>query len=171
MSVHLLRVRLYPSTRLLCRISSTRFYAQGPTRQPSSRPVPTTTASAQSNVNANVPHEVHEKKTAINAPFNSASGDGGPSVRGSFAFSGSPLLDAALTTVVGLGMCKFFFDSIFIMKPTWSLFINVVLAGGVAYVAWYKKRVLDKVTTIVLFSSDFRYSSFVTDRRGFCRRL
>ena len=121
MSVHLLR--LYPSTGLsIYRISSARFYAQGTTRKPSSRPVPTTTtASAQSSApNINVPHEVHENKTPVNAP-----GGGGPTVGGSSAFSGSSLLDVALTTVVGLGMCKFFkVDSKFIMKPTWSVFIS-----------------------------------------------
>ncbi|KNZ74896.1 hypothetical protein J132_05895 [Termitomyces sp. J132] len=60
--------------------------------------------------------------------FNPPGGAGpniGPSgSASSFSFTRSPLLDAALTTVIGLGM---------------------VFGGGIAYVAWYKKRVLDKI--------------------------
>ncbi|KAG6850844.1 hypothetical protein H0H93_007462 [Arthromyces matolae] len=41
-----------------------------------------------------------------------------------FSITRSPLLDAALTTLIGLGL---------------------VFGGGIAYVAWYKKRVLDKI--------------------------
>ncbi|KIJ65921.1 hypothetical protein HYDPIDRAFT_27136 [Hydnomerulius pinastri MD-312] len=53
------------------------------------------------------------------------SGTWGNSGRGSiFPITSSPLLDAALTTVVGLG---------------------IVFIGGVAYIAWYKKNVLDKI--------------------------
>jgi len=67
-----------------------------------------------------------EKAPSINTRFNPpGSGDGGPNDVGrASSFPSSPLLDAALTTIVGLGM---------------------VFAGGVTYVAWYKKRVLDKI--------------------------
>ncbi|KAK7472470.1 hypothetical protein VKT23_000584 [Stygiomarasmius scandens] len=74
-----------------------------------------------------VRHEVHEGSEAINIPFNPPGGGAGPNVGGSgssFKFSGNPLIDAAVTTVIGLGM---------------------VFMGGVAYVQWYKKNVLDKM--------------------------
>ncbi|KAH7907003.1 hypothetical protein BJ138DRAFT_1161239 [Hygrophoropsis aurantiaca] len=41
-----------------------------------------------------------------------------------FPITNSPVLDAALTTIIGLGM---------------------VFVGGIAYIAWYKKNVLDKI--------------------------
>ncbi|KAH7883207.1 hypothetical protein F5I97DRAFT_1930780 [Phlebopus sp. FC_14] len=53
-----------------------------------------------------------------------------PSLAGSgtaaslFPISNSPLLDAALTTILGLG---------------------IVFIGGIAYISWYKKNVLDKI--------------------------
>ncbi|KAG6920194.1 hypothetical protein DXG01_004963 [Tephrocybe rancida] len=75
----------------------------------------------------NARHEVHEGSAAVSIPFNPPGGGAGPNVGGSggtFSFTRWPLLDAALTTVIGLGM---------------------VFGGGVAYVAWYKKRVLDKI--------------------------
>ncbi|TDL23030.1 hypothetical protein BD410DRAFT_769446 [Rickenella mellea] len=49
-----------------------------------------------------------------------SSGDGG----GGFRLTGSPLFNAALTTCIGLGM---------------------VFMGGVAYVSWYKRNVLNKI--------------------------
>ncbi|KAJ3986617.1 hypothetical protein F5890DRAFT_1502567 [Lentinula detonsa] len=71
-------------------------------------------------------HEVHERSEAINIPFN-PTGGGGPGAAGSggsFQFTGSPFFDATLTTLVGLG---------------------VVFIGGIAYLRWYKKNVLDKI--------------------------
>ncbi|KDQ28197.1 hypothetical protein PLEOSDRAFT_1040792 [Pleurotus ostreatus PC15] len=72
-------------------------------------------------------HEVHEGTSALSVPFNfpgagGGSGPGGASTGG--ASTGNPLLDAALTTIVGLGM---------------------VFLGGVGYIKWYKKNVLDKI--------------------------
>jgi hypothetical protein len=54
-------------------------------------------------------HEVHEGSAAVNIPFNPPGGGGGPGIGGSgtiFPLTSSPLLDAALTTIVGLGMGK-----------------------------------------------------------------
>lgn len=103
-------LRIYTS-RLVFRVNSVRFYAQRP---PSKLPP------------APIRHD--EKTASINIPINPPVGAGsGPNVgatSSSFAFTKSPLLDAALTTIVGLGM---------------------VFGGGVAYIAWYKKRVLDKI--------------------------
>ncbi|KAJ3511776.1 hypothetical protein NLJ89_g3901 [Agrocybe chaxingu] len=70
-------------------------------------------------------HEAHEGTSAINVPYNPPGG--GPNIPGSggsVSFTGTPLLDALLTTAVGLG---------------------AVFVGGVLYVKWYKKNVLDKI--------------------------
>ncbi|KAH9485518.1 hypothetical protein JR316_0002426 [Psilocybe cubensis] len=68
-------------------------------------------------------HEVHEGTAAISMPFNPpGGGPSGPGTSGGgFSFTNSPVLDAILTTAIGLG------------------------AGGIAYVKWYKKNVLDKI--------------------------
>ncbi|KAG5342614.1 hypothetical protein C0989_012119 [Termitomyces sp. Mn162] len=74
---------------------------------------------------------LHEREDSIasSMPGFNPPGGAGPNIgpsgsASSFSFTRSPLLDAALTTVIGLGM---------------------VFGGGIAYVAWYKKRVLDKI--------------------------
>ncbi|CAA7260530.1 unnamed protein product [Cyclocybe aegerita] len=70
-------------------------------------------------------HEAHEGTSALSAPYNPPGG--GPNIPGSggsVSFTGTPLLDALLTTAVGLG---------------------AVFVGGVLYVKWYKKNVLDKI--------------------------
>ncbi|KAK7045536.1 hypothetical protein VNI00_007368 [Paramarasmius palmivorus] len=72
-------------------------------------------------------HEVHEGSESISIPFNPPGAGGGPNIGGTGSdtpITRSPLLDAALTTVVGLGM---------------------VFIGGIAYLQWYKKNVLDKI--------------------------
>ncbi|KAJ3574930.1 hypothetical protein NP233_g1448 [Leucocoprinus birnbaumii] len=72
-------------------------------------------------------HEVHERSEYLSVPgFNTPGGGGGSGPGGSsvFQLTRSPLFDAALTTVIGIGM---------------------VFVGGVAYVKWYKKNVLDKI--------------------------
>ncbi|KAG9221165.1 hypothetical protein CCMSSC00406_0007339 [Pleurotus cornucopiae] len=72
-------------------------------------------------------HEVHEGTSALSVPFNFPGAGGGPGPGGAStggASTGNPLLDAALTTIVGLGM---------------------VFLGGVGYIKWYKKNVLDKI--------------------------
>ncbi|KAF8633274.1 hypothetical protein AX17_004449 [Amanita inopinata Kibby_2008] len=71
-------------------------------------------------------HEIQEGTAALHIPFNppgagAGAGPGGGSV---FPFTNSPLLDAALTTFIGLG---------------------IVFIGGVAYLQWYKWNVLDKM--------------------------
>ncbi|KDR75696.1 hypothetical protein GALMADRAFT_495888 [Galerina marginata CBS 339.88] len=71
-------------------------------------------------------HEAQEGTAAISMPFNPPGG--GPNIPGggggAFSFTNSPVLDAMLTTAIGLG---------------------AVFLGGVAYVKWYKKNVLDKI--------------------------
>ncbi|KAF9451513.1 hypothetical protein P691DRAFT_699194 [Macrolepiota fuliginosa MF-IS2] len=72
-------------------------------------------------------HEVQERTESLSVPgFNPPGGGGGPGPGGSsvFQITRSPLFDAALTTIIGLGM---------------------VFVGGIAYVKWYKKNVLDKI--------------------------
>lgn len=51
-------------------------------------------------------HEVHEGSSAINVPFNPPGGGGGSGIGGTsmFEFTKNPFLDAALTTIIGLGM-------------------------------------------------------------------
>jgi len=54
-------------------------------------------------------HEVREGNAAINIPLNPPGGGSGPGIGGSgsvFPLTSSPLLDAALTTIVGLGLGK-----------------------------------------------------------------
>jgi len=60
--------------------------------------------------------------------------------RMTFLFTRSTLTDAALTTIIGLMMGKYLFG-----YRKSSPHEVAVFAGGVAYLAWYKKRVLDKV--------------------------
>ncbi|KAF9259074.1 hypothetical protein L218DRAFT_1080068 [Marasmius fiardii PR-910] len=72
-------------------------------------------------------HEVHEGTQSINIPFNPPGAGAGPNVGGtgsSLQLTRSPFMDAALTTIIGL---------------------RIVFVGGIAYLEWYKKRVLDKI--------------------------
>ncbi|KIY50264.1 hypothetical protein FISHEDRAFT_39627 [Fistulina hepatica ATCC 64428] len=67
-------------------------------------------------------HEVQEKTEALHIPLNPpGNGSNQSNITRS---SGSSFVDAALTTVIGL---------------------TFVFIGGVAYVKWYKKNVLDKI--------------------------
>jgi len=50
-------------------------------------------------------HEVHEGTSAINIPYNPPGG--GPAGAAGFTFTNSPVLDAILTTAIGLGAGKF----------------------------------------------------------------
>ncbi|KAF8891783.1 hypothetical protein BD779DRAFT_1670742 [Infundibulicybe gibba] len=115
-----------------------RFYTEGPTPPPPKQQPP---SQKQSHTPHSIPpapvkksplpppprHEVHEGTAAINIPFNPPGAGAGPNVGGSgsvFPLTSSPFLDAALTTIIGLGM---------------------VFVGGIAYLKWYKKNVLDKI--------------------------
>lgn len=55
-------------------------------------------------------HEAHEGTTALNVPFNPPGGGPGGNIPGgsggAFSFTKSPLLDAILTTALGLGAGK-----------------------------------------------------------------
>ncbi|KAJ3815817.1 hypothetical protein F5876DRAFT_71596 [Lentinula aff. lateritia] len=120
----------WPTLRSRAFQTSQRYYSES--SQPSSavqpgekqptRPAQSTIHPAQNHSLAR--HEVQERSEAINIPFNPPGGGGGPGPGGSggsFQFTGSPFFDATLTTFVGLGV------------------------GGVAYLRWYKKNVLDKI--------------------------
>lgn len=48
-------------------------------------------------------HEVHEGTQTLSAPYNPPGGGPGGAAGGGFAFTGSPVLDAVLTTCIGLG--------------------------------------------------------------------
>lgn len=56
-------------------------------------------------------HEAHEGTSAINIPYNPPGGGPAGSAAG-FTFTNSPVLDAILTTAIGLGAGKFTFCSI-----------------------------------------------------------
>ena len=103
-------LRLYP-IRLLFRINFVRFYAREPTSTSSFPSNHATTLASRAM--PHVPHEVHEKTPSINKPTPGGGGGGGGGshnvgrISSSVSVSSSPLLDAALTTIVGLGMGKF----------------------------------------------------------------
>ncbi|GLB37737.1 hypothetical protein LshimejAT787_0407880 [Lyophyllum shimeji] len=110
-----------------CLNGSQRFYTQSASPPPPKKPAPPAQGNHLPHVDGhNVRHEVHEGSAALSVPFNPPGGGAGPGVGGSsvFPITSWPMLDAALTTIVGLAM---------------------VFGGGVGYVAWYKKRVLDKI--------------------------
>jgi hypothetical protein len=93
-----------------------RFYAQGPSSRP---PAPKKTTPPvfrpTSADGRQVHHEVHEGTVAINIPYNPPGGGAGPGLGGSgsvFPLTNSPLLDAALTTIIGLGMGESSLDSV-----------------------------------------------------------
>ncbi|KAH8828391.1 hypothetical protein DL96DRAFT_1174418 [Flagelloscypha sp. PMI_526] len=114
-------------SRTLLRLHRRSFSTNPPTQpdEPPRRPTPSHVLRPQPHVQHD--HKAQERNLDINIPFNPPGGGGGPGPGGSgpsFQLTGSPLADAALTTIIGLGMVFF---------------------GGVAYVAWYKKRVLDKI--------------------------
>ncbi|TFK44895.1 hypothetical protein BDQ12DRAFT_621361 [Crucibulum laeve] len=132
-----------PATRTI--IGNARFYSvQGP--NPPNRPVKSPLAKKPPPLPYHQPanstavhpaprHEAHEGSLSINVPFNPPGSGGGPGPGGSggsFPLTGSALVDAALTTIIGLGL---------------------VFAGGVAYVKWYKANVLDKIE--VAFSAGY----------------
>lgn len=85
-----------------------RFYAQGPPSRPPTAKKTTPPIHHPTPTNGQkVHHEVHEGSVAINIPFNPPGGGAGPGLGGSgsvFPLTNSPLLDAALTTIIGLGM-------------------------------------------------------------------
>lgn len=111
-SHHFLEKRLAPGQHPIVG----RYYTDGPaTKHPTPSPGPPTPPKLPSkpplvnHAGSNTRHEVHEGSVAINIPFNPPGGGGGPGLGGSgsvFPLTNSPLLDAALTTVIGLGMGK-----------------------------------------------------------------
>ncbi|KAJ3839623.1 hypothetical protein F5878DRAFT_615770 [Lentinula raphanica] len=118
------RLRKPDFTLTSSRICKARHYSQSPNKQPREE---TPTRPHPSTAQLYPRHEVHERSEAINIPLNPPGGGGGPGPGGSgssIQITGSPFFDATLTTLVGLG---------------------VVFIGGVAYLQWYKKNVLDKI--------------------------
>lgn len=61
----------------------------------------------------------------MSVPYNPPGGGAGPGIGGTgFTFTNSPVLDAVITTCIGLG---------------------AVFVGGIVYLRWYKANVLDKI--------------------------
>ncbi|KAF9560959.1 hypothetical protein CPC08DRAFT_455874 [Agrocybe pediades] len=84
-------------------------------------------ATHQTQPNPPTKHEVHEGTAILNTAYNPPGG--GPAGvpgggGGGFTFTNSPVLDAIITTAIGLG---------------------AVFVGGIIYVKWYKRNVLDKI--------------------------
>ncbi|KAF8967970.1 hypothetical protein BDZ97DRAFT_1655931 [Flammula alnicola] len=76
-------------------------------------------------------------------PFNPPGGGPSAAPKG-FTFTNSPVLDAVLTTAIGIGAGKFVPCSFVNQALTVSL-DQPVFVGGILYVKWYKKNVLDKM--------------------------
>ncbi|KAF8806546.1 hypothetical protein BYT27DRAFT_7233914 [Phlegmacium glaucopus] len=113
-----LRRRLLSLPRFHARLYTT---ANNETPVPHNKPPPRNPRSTQPQAR----HEAHEGTTALNAPYNPpGGGPAGIPGGGAFSFTNSPMLDAMLTTAIGLG---------------------AVFIGGVAYVRWYKINVLNKM--------------------------
>ena len=70
-------------------------------------------------------------------------GVGGQGGGGLFKMTGSPLIDAALTTFIGLGIGTWRSDE---RLDSLSDSQDTVFLGGVAYIKWYKWNVLNKVS-------------------------
>ena len=92
-------------------------------------------------------NEAHEGTTPLNAPLNPPGGGPGGNILGSggggafsFKFTQSPILDAILTTALGIGAGKLLHNTL-----VSSCSSTLVFIGGVAYVKWYKINVLNKV--------------------------
>jgi hypothetical protein len=69
-------------------------------------PAPHTSKSTKPSTQPQTRHEAHEGTTALNVPFNPPGGGSGGSIPGGggpFTFTNSPILDAMLTTAIGLG--------------------------------------------------------------------
>ncbi|KAL4071306.1 hypothetical protein V8B97DRAFT_1871348 [Scleroderma yunnanense] len=96
--------------------STARLYCSDSRGQDTSKRVAIDCVSESDNIHHHAASSGHEK------PQNSRSLYTGRS--SAFQISSSPLLDALLTSIVGLG---------------------IVFIGGIAYIAWYKKNVLDKI--------------------------
>jgi hypothetical protein len=97
--------------RLPCQRQLFASYFHGHTRSyATSKPPPR--ESQQPNTEeeeSNYRHSAQDGNVALNIPFNAAGGSGGPvnaglGGGGIFKFTKSPMFDAALTTIVGLGM-------------------------------------------------------------------
>jgi len=74
-----------------------------PKRQPPAKPSPAPRSPPSAHPQTR--HEVHEGTSAINMPYNPPGG--GPAGAAGFTFTNSPVLDAILTTAIGLGAGKF----------------------------------------------------------------
>lgn len=114
-TLRLTTIRLSPPSVISARIflrnrpgfGNGRLYTQAPPPAPPRAPLPKNSAPNHHADGHNTRHEVHEGNAAINIPFNPPGGGGGPGIGGSgsvFPLTSSPFLDAALTTIIGLGM-------------------------------------------------------------------
>lgn len=145
----------YVHPRLLpLRIQSIHTPANDNDPNPPSTPKPKQRLAASSHSQPPKPrHEVHERTESLSVPgFNPPGGGGGPGPGGTsvFEITRSPFFDAVLTTIIGLGMGKRFYAQIRSgLTDRTSVFV-----GGIAYVKWYKKNVLDKVHLVIYSGSN-----------------
>lgn len=107
-------------TDLVRSLRTQRFYTQGtphePINKPVAKPVQARKESQHSPTYHQPNHEAHEKTLSINVPFNPPGGGGGPGpggTGGSFSITNSPLMDAALTTFIGLGLGKPLYQGVY----------------------------------------------------------
>lgn len=100
------------SNTLRRRILSLRFCARLYTNNsnvesPASRTPQNSRRPPRASTQQQAHHEAHEGTTALNAPLNPpGGGSGGSTGGGAFTFTKSPILDAMLTTAIGLGAGK-----------------------------------------------------------------
>ncbi|KII95658.1 hypothetical protein PLICRDRAFT_129563 [Plicaturopsis crispa FD-325 SS-3] len=113
---------------LRSRTGSTRLFTQGErerSQEPLGDELEPREQSTRLHTQREPPGQRERSSSSSGAPFNFGGPSGGAGGGGSiFPLTSSPLIDAALTTIVGLGL---------------------VFVGGIAYLSWYKKNVLDKI--------------------------
>ena len=104
--------RLYTTNNTLSESPTPHRVTPGHQRNPpraSTQPQPPRVTPRPTPTQSQTRHEAHEGTTALNAPFNPPGGGPGgniPGGGGAFSFTKSPILDAILTTALGLGAGK-----------------------------------------------------------------
>jgi len=104
-------------------LSLPRFRVRPYTTTNNETPVPHNKSPPQNlrNTQPQARHEAHEGTTALNVPYNPpGGGPAGIPGGGGFSFTNSPILDAMLTTAIGLGAGKS------ICTHIWLFWLNIV---------------------------------------------